>query len=222
MGSPSGISLLRFQALPTVDVSHRLGRSRPCPPGEYHVSNSRIVFCSSSLLCAVSSCFASNEKEFCGNLVAWNCGSGAIVQNTMPLRDVVAIEAGDIFSVALRRNGQVVAWGNPPNDPVEVSGGPWSQPYRLPHDAQFHTTVIAAGQEHGAALLADGTLIEWHQDVTPAHVIHPETHTDVIDLAAGGDGPIQDVWDGQPQSPGSDLSGSFGHKSSSSQTSSPS
>ena len=173
----------------------------PCLPGEYHVFDSTRTYAFGAILfwCSIST--ASSDQDACQNIIAWNCGSGASIQTPSRLQDVVAIDAGDIFSVALRRNGQVVVWGNPPNDVVEVSGGPWSQPYLLPRDAQFQATAIAAGQEHGVVLTADGSLIEWHQDYTPAHQTLFGTYSDVVDLAAGGDGPIQDVWNGQPHYP---------------------
>ena len=144
---------------------------------------------------------ATPEEDGCREIESWDGGSGAYVEVPSALHGVVAIDAGDIFSVALRRNGQVVAWGEPPNDPAELTGGPWSQPYRLPQEAQFRATAIAAGQEHGTILTTDGVMYEWHQDVTPAHALVPGDHTDVIALAAGGDGPIQDVWNGQPHYP---------------------
>jgi alpha-tubulin suppressor-like RCC1 family protein len=140
-------------------------------------------------------------QDDCQALNSWHCGSGAFLEQPTGLNDVTAIDAGDIFSVALRSTGQVVVWGTAPYDPVEVSGGFWNEPYLLPPEAQFRTTAIAAGQEHGTLLLSDGTLIEWHQDVTPAHSVYSERFSDVIALAAGGDGPVQDVWNGQPHHP---------------------
>ena len=154
-----------------------------------------------AMLVMAPSAPAASEHDECQVIESWNCGSGAYVEIPSALRDVVAIDAGDIFTVALRSNGQVVVWGNPPNDPVEVTGGPWSQPYPLPQEAQFRATAIAAGQEHGTILAGDGTLYDWHQDFTPAHFVHPGEYANVIELAAGGDGPIQDLWNGQPHYP---------------------
>lgn len=160
----------------------------------------RIVVCCAVgvVLLMIPTVAVAVEGDGCQGIESWDCGSGAYVEVPAVLRDVVAIDAGDIFTVALRRNGQIVVWGNPPNDPMEVTGGPWTQPYLLPQEAQFHATAIAAGQEHGTILTADGTLFDWHQDVTPAHFEHPGDHSDVIALAAGGAGPVQDVWNGQP------------------------
>ncbi|MAB29915.1 MAG: hypothetical protein CMJ53_11700 [Planctomycetaceae bacterium] len=148
--------------------------------------------------CALS---ASAIQDDCQALDAWHVGSGVFLEQPARLNDVIAIDAGDIFSVALRRNGQVVVWGAAPNDPIEIFGGPWNEPNLLPPKAQFQTTAIAAGQEHGTLLLSNGTLMEWHQDAMPAHSVYPQRFFDVIALAAGGDGPIQDVWNGQPHYP---------------------
>ncbi|MDB4775503.1 hypothetical protein OAG62_00115 [bacterium] len=160
---------------------------------------SHAAFVVVAALAAVSGSAASQEA--CQDINAWNCGSGAYVQVPRSLDDIVAIDAGDIFSVALRSTGQVVVWGDPPPDPVEVTGGHLSQPYLLPQEAQFRTVAIAAGQEHGTVLTSDGVLIDWHQDYAPRHNEYPGTHTDVAALAAGGSGPIQDAWNGQPHFP---------------------
>ena len=120
---------------------------------------------------AITVASASNSasgEDSCQNIIAWDCGSGAAIELPSKLHDVVAIDAGDIFSVALRSNGQVVVWGNPPADPVEV-GGTSYEPYLIPRHIQFQTSAIAAGQEHGLALTSIGKLKRWHQDYTPSH-----------------------------------------------------
>ncbi|MDG2201449.1 MAG: hypothetical protein P8K80_09760 [Phycisphaerales bacterium] len=160
---------------------------------------SHAAFVVGATLASVSVSAASQDA--CQDINAWDCGSGAYVQIPRQLDDIVAIDAGDIFSVALRSTGQVVVWGDPPPDSVELTGGHQSQPYLLPQAAQFRTVAIAAGQEHGTVLTCDGDLIDWHQDYAPRHTFYPDTYTDVIALAAGGNGPIQDVWSGQPHYP---------------------
>ena len=160
---------------------------------------SHVAFVVGTALASIS--VSAALQDACQDINAWNCGSGAYVQIPSPLDDIVAIDAGDIFSVALRSTGQVVVWGDPPPDSVEVTGGFQSQPYLLPQEAQFRTIAIAAGQEHGTVLTSDGDLIDWHQDFAPRHTFHPDTYTDVMALAAGGSGPIQDVWNGQPHYP---------------------
>jgi hypothetical protein len=65
------------------------------------------------------------------------------------LSDVVAIAAGGAFSLALQRDGRVVAWGDDQSLQCQVP-------------PNIGTVVqIAAGSTHGMALRADGTVVEW-------------------------------------------------------------
>ncbi|MDG2424931.1 MAG: RCC1 domain-containing protein [Phycisphaerales bacterium] len=77
---------------------------------------SHAVFVVGATLASISVSAASQDA--CQDINAWDCGSGAYVQIPSQLDDIVAIDAGDIFSVALRSTGQVVVWGDPPPDGV--------------------------------------------------------------------------------------------------------
>ena len=87
-------------------------------PGGVHVLNSTTALIAVHLLLSSSSIHAHALQDDCQELSAWDCGSGARLEMPVRLDDVVAIDAGDIFSVALRANGQIVVWGTAPNDPI--------------------------------------------------------------------------------------------------------
>jgi hypothetical protein len=61
------------------------------------------------------------------------------------LSNVVAIAAGDIFSVALKNDGNLVKWGGRPDIPTAVS----------------NVVAIAAGGGHMLALKSGGTIASW-------------------------------------------------------------
>ena len=66
--------------------------------------------------------------------------------------DIVSIAAGQYHSLALKKDGTVIAWG-------DNSSGESSVPTNL-----NHVIAIAAGQEFSLALKDDGTVVEWGID----------------------------------------------------------
>ena len=64
---------------------------------------SHAVFVVGAALASISVSAASQDA--CQDINAWNCGSGAYVEIPRALDDIVAIDAGDIFSVALDQLG---------------------------------------------------------------------------------------------------------------------
>ncbi|MEY2425022.1 MAG: hypothetical protein QOI61_594 [Actinomycetota bacterium] len=100
---------------------------------------------------------------------------------------VVKASGGGAFSVALKQDGTVWAWGS--NRSGESSG--WATPQQEAADA----TDIAAGREHGLALRSDGTVVCWGSNLfgqcgatttpntIPAQVV-PNLQG-VVDVAAG-------------------------------------
>jgi alpha-tubulin suppressor-like RCC1 family protein len=113
-----------------------------------------------------------------GAVVAWangtsgQLGNGATTKKSVPTpvtglgpgSGVVAVAAGGSFSVALKRNGSVWAWGN--NASGELGND------RMPKDALVPTEVkglgagsgvvaIAAGYSFALALKSDGTVLAW-------------------------------------------------------------
>ncbi|MCX5560446.1 hypothetical protein [Streptomyces sp. NBC_00038] len=85
------------------------------------------------------------------------CGSAPCPK---PLGDVVAVEGGQSFSVALRSDGTVWAWGE--NTSGQLGDGTFtsrSAPVRVASLADV--TAIAAGSNHTLALRSDGTVWSW-------------------------------------------------------------
>lgn len=64
--------------------------------------------------------------------------------------DIVAISAGTNTSLALRRDGRAVAWGNEADGLTNV-----------PPDALTNVVAISAGHQHHLALRADGRVVAW-------------------------------------------------------------
>lgn len=108
------------------------------------------------------------------DLVAWGDNSFANQTNVPPdLADIVAIDAGGNFTLALRANGTVVAWG-----------GTYVGQLYVPNDLS-QVTSISAGENHSLALMTDGTVVAWgHNNFGQTNV--PIGLSNVIAVAAGG------------------------------------
>ena len=106
-------------------------------------------------------------------VVAW--GSNNEGQSDVPenLVDVVAIAGGSEYSLALKSDGTVAAWG------YAIEGGPCDMPEDL-----TEVVAIAAGYAHGLALKADGTVVAWgFNDSGQCNV--PAGLIDVVAISAG-------------------------------------
>jgi alpha-tubulin suppressor-like RCC1 family protein len=84
------------------------------------------------------------------------------------LGGVVAITAGRDHSVALKKDGTVVAWGQNDAGQTNVPAG------------LSHVTAISAGNAHTLALKSDGTVVAWGSD--------SQGQCDVPAGLTGGDG----------------------------------
>ena len=105
-----------------------------------------------------------------GNVVAWGCNEEG--QATVPadLSDVSAIAAGWRYTVALKSDGTVVAWGNAGMTvPVGLS----------------RVTAIAAGSGHTGALQSDGNVVAWGDNKSGQAAVPSNLHG-VVAIAAGG------------------------------------
>ena len=101
---------------------------------------------------------------------AWGCSDQSSVPNG--LTNVVAVAAGEYYSLALKANGTVIAWG-------DNNWGKTSVPTDL-----TNAVAIAAGYNHSLALKADGTVVAWG-DNTFGQCTVPANLTNAVAIASG-------------------------------------
>ncbi|HXN39904.1 MAG TPA: IPT/TIG domain-containing protein, partial [Solirubrobacteraceae bacterium] len=77
------------------------------------------------------------------------------------LSEVTAIAAGEDYSLALLRNGTVMAWGSNEWGELGDGGSAWSQASPTPVANLGGVTAIAAGGHTSLALLSNGTVMAW-------------------------------------------------------------
>ncbi|MEK7675741.1 MAG: MBG domain-containing protein, partial [Verrucomicrobiota bacterium] len=111
-----------------------------------------------------------------GAVVAWGYNDGGQIKVPARLSDVVAVAGGFNFSLALRADGTVAAWGlNYISDwiPMTVPAG------------LSNVVAVASGSFHSLALRADGTVVGWgRNDAGQASV--PTGLSNVVAVASGG------------------------------------
>src|ERR1043166_8965661 len=88
------------------------------------------------------------------------------------LTNVLAVAAGEAFSMALKSDGTVIAWG-------DNSAGQTNVPADL-----TNAVAIAAGYTHGMALKADGKVAAWGSDSSYESEV-PIYLSNVVAIAAG-------------------------------------
>jgi alpha-tubulin suppressor-like RCC1 family protein len=103
------------------------------------------------------------------NVAAWGCPPGEAKCQVPPdLRDVAALAGGEFHSLALRRDGTVVAWGENFDGQSDVPTG------------LTGVTAIAAGATHSLALKRDGTVVAWGDETNRV----PDGLSGVVAIAA--------------------------------------
>jgi len=146
-----------------------------------------------------------SELSFAGKIVSW--GSNAAVSSIPPGNDYISIASGYNFSLALKSDGSLVAWGENSfgvpggNDFVAVSAGSyrglalrsdgalvgWGENsnglFVVPTGNDY--VAIDAGWWHNMALKTDGSFIYWGSNL-PSEVTIPNGN-DFVAIAAGGD-----------------------------------
>jgi hypothetical protein len=85
---------------------------------------------------------------------------------------VIAIACGDYHSLALRRDGTVVAWG-----------GEWTGT-NVPPDLT-DVVAIAAGYSHSIALRSDGTIVTWGGSYNVNQTVVPVGLRQVVSISGG-------------------------------------
>ena len=119
------------------------------------------------------------RAQAAGQIVAWGATDHSGQTYVPPdLSNVIAIAAGEFFSMALQSDGTVVAWGDGVTDlPPELTN--------VATIAAGSFSVFGQPDSHALALKADGTVIAWGGDQ------HGETDvpidlTNAVAIACGG------------------------------------
>jgi alpha-tubulin suppressor-like RCC1 family protein len=110
-----------------------------------------------------------------GTLRAWGKNSSGECNIPAALTNVVAIEAGQGFTIALEEDGTVLSWGR--SDVVSL----------MP--ANLTAVAIAAGGSHALALRPNGTVAAWGVgsfSANPEQVTTAATWSGAVAVAAGG------------------------------------
>ncbi len=100
-------------------------------------------------------------------VLGWGAGQGAYVP--FGLTNVVAIAAEGNRSLALKRDGTLVSWGDA---------------YPVPPEAT-NVVALACGGSHSLALRADGTVVAWGSNFSGESAVPPGL-SNVIKIVAGG------------------------------------
>lgn len=107
-----------------------------------------------------------------GNVLGW--GISDIANGPAGLTDVVAVEAGEVHTLALRSNGEVVAWGRNYGTGAEI----------VP-DGLTDVVAISTKLGHNLALRSDGTVVAWGSN-SHGQATVPNGLEGVVAIAAGG------------------------------------
>lgn len=101
-------------------------------------------------------------------VIAWGANGQGQTTVPAPLANVAAIAAGESHSLALLKNGTVIAWGGSSTVPGGLT----------------NVTAIACGYDHNLALKADGTVVAWGRNQV-LQINVPPTLTNVTAIACG-------------------------------------
>ncbi len=111
--------------------------------------------------------------------------SGVVTFSGQVLTNVIAVAAGrssgELFSLALERDGTVKGWGESADGAINTH-----EPMNLPGGRSLpaglsSVVAVAAGAFQGLALKKDGTVVSWGQGNPP-----PKGLSNVVAIAAGG------------------------------------
>jgi alpha-tubulin suppressor-like RCC1 family protein len=170
-----------------------------------------------------------------GTVMAWGddqegqLGNGEIeTDSDVPvpvtgLTGVTAVSAGLAHSLALLRDGTVMAWGL--DDDGQLGTGPSRDASDVPELVQHLSgvTAVSAGSQHSLALLSDGTVMAWgsnsagqlgNNDIEVASDAVPEpVHglTGVTAISAGQDYSLALLGNGTAEAWGDDEFGELGN-----------
>ncbi|HEY5909940.1 MAG TPA: hypothetical protein VJA21_04980 [Verrucomicrobiae bacterium] len=108
-----------------------------------------------------------------GMPVSWGDSSGGLLDIPASATNIISVAAGGGFSLALRSDGTIIAWGR------GLAPGQTNVP-----SAATNCVAIAAGEDFCAALRADGRVVAWGNGV-PGMTNVPAQATNVTGIACG-------------------------------------
>jgi alpha-tubulin suppressor-like RCC1 family protein len=112
-----------------------------------------------------------------GTVLAWGNDAGGQLGNDAALENkatpvtvsgatgIIAISAGYYYSLALKSDGTMLAWGNNSRGQLGDSATLADKPTPVAVSGASEIVAISAGAEHSLALKADGTMLAWGLDV---------------------------------------------------------
>lgn len=114
-----------------------------------------------------------------GRVVAWGGNANNLTNVPAGLTDVVAVAAGAVHNLALKRDGTVVAWGKNGNGETNVPAG-LDQVVAIAASGYF-----ANAYDHNLALKSDGTVVTWGSQNTTPDIFKPAGLANITAIATG-------------------------------------
>jgi alpha-tubulin suppressor-like RCC1 family protein len=168
-----------------------------------------------------------------GTVLAWGNDAGGQLGDNATIEDkaapvvvsganqIIAIAAGYYYSLALKSDGTMLAWGNNSRGQLGDSAIKADKPTPVAVSGASDIVAIAAGAEHSLALKADGTMLAWGLDVDGqlgdnAQLIDQSlpvpvaNATGIVSIAAGYNHSLALTSSGNVLAWGSDFGGQLG------------
>jgi alpha-tubulin suppressor-like RCC1 family protein len=168
-----------------------------------------------------------------GTVLAWGNDAGGQLGDNAALEDkakpvvvnganqIIDIAAGLFFSLALKSDGTMLAWGNNSKGQLGDSNIIADKPTPVAVSGASDIVAIAAGSEHSLALKADGTMLAWGLDNNgqlgnDAHLVDQPlpvpvaNATGIVSIAAGYNHSLALTSSGNVLAWGSDFGGQLG------------
>ncbi len=168
-----------------------------------------------------------------GTVLAWGNDAGGQLGNDAALEDkaapvvvnganqIIEIAAGYFFSLALKSDGTMLAWGNNSKGQLGDSTILADKPTPVAVSGASDIVAIAAGSEHSLALKADGTMLAWGLDdagqlgndaqlVDQTLPVPVANATGMVSIAAGYNHSLALTSSGNVLAWGSDFGGQLG------------
>ena len=114
-----------------------------------------------------------------GRVAAWGGNTHNLTNLPAGLTDVVAVAAGAVHNLALKRDGTVVAWGYGNHDETNIPAGLNNVV------AVAASGYLANAYDHNLVLKRDGTVVTWGSQETAPDIFKPAGLSNVAAIATG-------------------------------------